>query len=330
MRNATQINNRSRQNSAYRYALDSSRIHMIPHTPVLTNELLHIFKPIHEGILIDCTLGFGGHAHALLQNHSRIKILGIDKDGEAREFATRRLAKYTDRFQCLAGGFKDIFPQLLERCKGQIRGVLADIGVSSYQLDTPRRGFGFESSCLDMRMDSSQKLSAQDILLDYPPLALERIFRNFGELQEAKALADKICALRGQQPEIFQNASSFSHFLRAHFKNPKILPLVYQSLRIEVNGELEELESLLAHAKDLQDCILCVISFHSLEDRMVKNYFKHYATSCICPPEALKCSCGSNHAKGKILTKKPLVAQNAELAQNPRARSAKLRAFYFY
>lgn len=302
----------------------------IPHIPVLKDEVLDIFKNARSGILIDCTLGFGGHSEAILKAYPHIKIIGIDKDKEAREFAKARLAIFKDRFSCESGGFGDIFGRLLDKYQGEICGVLADIGVSSYQLDTPRRGFGFESDVLDMRMDTSSNLNAEKILKSYSQHELAKIFFDFGELREAKKLASLIIELREHNPSILDSASSFSHFLKTNFKNPKILPLVYQALRIEVNGELRELDCLLESAKGLKKAILCIISFHSLEDRAIKNSFKDYARSCICPENIMRCECGNNHELGRIMTKKPLIATNDELKYNSRAKCAKLRAFEFY
>lgn len=300
----------------------------IPHIPVLKNEVLQVFQDIKEGILIDCTTGFGGHSEALLESHANLKIIGIDRDEEARAFALERLKRFGDRFVCRAGSFAEIFPTLLKE-NHRICGVLADIGVSSYQLDMSHRGFGFESEVLDMRMDRSGSLTAKKILENYSQKDLEDIFYHYGELRESKKLASLIVNLRNKDTSFMDTARNFSHWLRGNFKNPKILPLVYQALRIEVNSELDQLKILLESAKDLSDATLCVITFHSLEDRMVKTYFRDYARSCICPENTLKCECGNHHQLGKILNKKPMVAQNLEIKNNSRAKSAKLRAFKF-
>ncbi len=302
----------------------------IPHIPVLKNEVLNIFKNLREGILIDCTLGFGGHSEAILKTHPRIKVIGIDKDKDARDFSKTRLTSFKNRFLCESGGFGEVLPKLLDQYQEKVCGVLADIGVSSYQLDTPSRGFGFESDRLDMRMDISNNLDAEKILKNYSQRELIRVFSDFGELREAKKIANLIIQLREHNTLILDSAKSFSQWLKTHFKNPKILPLVYQALRIEVNQELKELDDLLKSVKKLKKAILCIISFHSLEDRAIKNCFKDYAKSCICPEDAMRCECGNNHEIGRIITKKPIIATSYELKHNSRAKCAKLRAFEFY
>ena len=298
-----------------------------PHISVLLNEVLQTFASIESGIIIDCTLGFGGHSQALLEQNPNIKIIGIDKDIDARRYSTRLLEKYGERFGCVAGGFGGQILPLIEKYGKKIKGVLADIGVSSWQLDSPSKGFGFDSQILDMRMDRDNPLTAEYILKHYSAIELSRVFSEYGELREAKKLASLISEDRKKLD--FSSAKDFSHYLKKHFKNPKILPLVYQALRIEVNGELEELKSLLDAATKLQNATLCIITFHSLEDRLVKQAFRDYAQSCICPASALRCTCGNHHQKGMLLAKRPIIPSTEEVRANPRARSAKMRSFLF-
>ncbi|MCE3038107.1 16S rRNA (cytosine(1402)-N(4))-methyltransferase RsmH [Helicobacter anatolicus] len=298
-----------------------------PHISVLLNEVLEIFKDIYEGIVIDCTLGFGGHTKALLEQNKNIKIIGIDKDSDARNYACNLLQPYNDRFTCVAGGFGDKITELIAKYGKEIRGVLADIGVSSYQLDMPNRGFGFDSDILDMRMDSTNAFDAKYILNHYSSYDLEKIFSTYGELRESKKLAQLITQERTKKPFYF--AKDFSVFLKSYFKNPKILPLVYQAIRIEVNQELEELKKLLNASLNLSDALLCVITFHSLEDRILKQTLKEYSQSCVCDNSVFKCICGNNHQKGKLLTKKPIIPTPEEIKKNPRSRSAKMRCFHF-
>ena len=298
-----------------------------PHIPVLLQDILQIFSGIQTGIIIDCTLGFGGHTKALLEQNPHIKVIGIDRDADARDFSTKLLAPFGERFQCIAGSFGEIFPQVLEKYSSEIRGVLADIGVSSYQIDTLERGFSFKGQKLDMRMDQNNTIDAQKILMYYSSFELERVFREYGELKEAKKLAHLIVDFRDKN--LFQNAQVFNHWLKTNFKNPKILPLVYQALRIEVNQELNELDLLLDTAKLLKNAILCIITFHSLEDRRVKNTFKNFSKSCICPSHIMRCECGNQHSLGEILIKRPIIATAQEIKENSRSASAKLRAFYF-
>lgn len=303
---------------------------MNPHIPVLKEEVLEVFSSIsQEGYLIDCTLGFGGHSSALLQAHPHLKIIGIDQDDDAREYCRAHLPK--ERVKILEGNFAEKITQALEYAP--IVGVLADIGVSSFQLDCLERGFGFASPTLDMRMNKDNYLSANQVINSYPKLELERVFRDYGEIKEYKKMASLIVQERQKKP--FESAIELSFFLEKHFKKNKIHPatLAFQAIRIEVNDELEVLRSLLSQlnqAKDkLNNAIIAIISFHSLEDRIIKNTFREWEKSCICPMEAMRCDCGNNHARGKILTKKPLSATQNELNSNPRSRSAKLRAFQF-
>ncbi len=306
-----------------------------PHISVLKQEVLETFD--HEiikqkgGILVDCTLGFGGHSLMLLEKYPQLKIIGIDQDKEAIALAKKRLESFSGRFSIEYGRFSEVLKQILQT-KQNIVGILADIGVSSMQFDRKERGFCFESEFLDMRMDPSQSPSAKDIINSYPLPELERIFRDFGEIREYKKLAHCIVELRKKEKII--SAKTLSQLIARHFKHPKIHPatLAFQALRIEVNNELGELESMLKifDSQKMQDTSrLCIISFHSLEDRIIKNYFKKWESPCICHPEALKCECGKNHQKGKNLYKKPLIASKKEVQSNPRARSAKLRAFEF-
>ncbi len=294
------------------------------HIPVLCSEVCALFAE-SRGVIIDCTLGFGGHSAAILAQNPNIKIIGIDRDSETIEKAKANLAPFKERFVAHLGCFGDIAPLLQSHC---VVGILADLGVSSYHLDTPARGFGFRSETLDMRMDQNQILSAKEIINRYPKDELERIFK-LGEVREYKKLTQLIANRRKQKP--FESARELADFIAQHFHHTSIHPatLAFQALRIEVNDELGQLSRLLASACNKTQ-ILALISFHSLEDRIVKQSFKEFATSCICPPFATRCVCGNNHALGEILTKKPIVPSAAEIANNVRSRSAKLRAFRFY
>ena len=210
-----------------------------------------------------------------------------------------------------------------------MRGILADIGVSSLQLDDPGRGFGFTSDVLDMRMDRSQPLTAYEVVNHYAKADLERIFREYGEVREYKKAADLIVKRRMQKP--FESARELAEFAASHLHARKIHPatLLFQAIRIEVNDELGELKRLLQNIRDLNlsNTTVAIISFHSLEDRIVKQTFREWSKGCICPKEAMRCTCGGDHAYGKIITKNPITAGEKELEQNPRARSAKLRIF---
>ncbi|MDX9967281.1 MAG: 16S rRNA (cytosine(1402)-N(4))-methyltransferase RsmH, partial [Sulfuricurvum sp.] len=208
-----------------------------------------------------------------------------------------------------------------------ICGILADIGVSSLQLDRRERGFSYESDTLDMRMNPDAALSAADVVNTYGQSELETILREYGEVTNARRVAETIVQRRP-----FYSAKELSgaifHLMP---KGKKIHPstLVMQAIRIEVNDELGELERLLdaVEQSDVKQMRVAIITFHSLEDRIVKNRFAKWSKNCICPAEAMRCTCGNNHAIGKTLTKKPLSAQEDELRSNPRSRSAKLRVF---
>lgn len=178
-------------------------------------------------------------------------------------------------------------------------------------------------------MDLESELNAQKVINSYPIVALEKIFRDYGEIKEYKKIAHKIAERRAKKP--FKNAKDLSEFLSSFSKNKKIHPatLVFQAVRIEVNSELEELKEFLQCARNLKGAILCVISFHSLEDALVKNAFKDYAKNCICDPSSFKCACSNNHALGEILTKKPITPSPEEIKNNRRSRSAKMRVFQF-
>lgn len=300
----------------------------IPHKPVLLDEVLGVFAELDEGVFVDATLGYGGHSEAILSAHPNIKLIGIDRDDEAINFSRERLKKFGDRVQIIKSDFASALSKI---DSSNIVGILADIGVSSLQLDKKDRGFSFESETLDMRMDSSQEFSAYDVVNGYSEAQLEKIIRVYGEDRFSKKIAALIVKRRKESK--FTTAKELSALIGANFKGGKINPatLTFQAIRIEVNSELEQLEKFLENVKNLSQNgkILGIISFHSLEDRIVKTAFKEWSRSCACPPEAYRCTCGNNNELGDIVTKKPLTASESELRANPRARSAKLRAFHF-
>ena len=298
----------------------------VPHIPVLLNEVLTLFKKNmpSEGYFIDCTLGFGGHSEAILTNFPNIKLIGIDQDKEAMEFAKKRLAKFSSRVEFI----NKRASLALNELKGiKLSGILADIGVSSYQLDEKERGFTFDSEVLDMRMNKDQKLSAYDVVNFYDRHRLEKILKIYAEERRYKKIADFIIKNRA----LNSNMELTQVLMSAGIKDKKNLARIFQAIRIEVNNELKELENILENIASLakNGTIVEIITFHSLEDRIVKNQFKDWAKKCICPSESFRCECGGNNQKGLILTKKPLSASKEELEENPRSRSAKLRGFKF-
>lgn len=297
----------------------------IPHIPVLYNEVLDCFKEINKGYIIDCTTGYAGHSSGLLNQNSSVKLICNDQDDEALNFSKNRLKDFENRVEFNKGNFENIIKKFENY---PIRGILADIGVSSLQLDKLDRGFSFNSENLDMRMNQNQSLDASTVINSYSQVELENIFKEYGEIREYKKIASLIV-----QNRPFYSAKELAEFFYNKLPKGKIHPatLIFQAIRIEVNDELGVLDRLFKSMEEakLKDCIVAIISFHSLEDRVVKNYFKKWSENCICPKDAFRCECGKNHALGKIITKKPIIATNFEIKQNPRSRSAKLRVFRF-
>ena len=300
----------------------------IPHIPVLYREVIEIFEELESGIVIDCTMGYGGHSSMILESNPNLKLIAIDQDQTAIEFSTQRLAKYGDRVSIRKGRFSNVIKEVLSEVDpSEIKGVLADIGVSSLQLDQKERGFSYESDNLDMRMDKDAPLSAEDVVNSYTQDELETIILEYGELRNYKKIASEIVKHRP-----FTSAKELSDTLKPHMpRGKKIHPatLLMQAIRIEVNDELGELKSLLDSLKEakLPNAKIAIISFHSLEDRIVKQTFSKWSKSCVCPSEAFRCECGNDHQYGKILTRKPIMAKDDELQENVRSRSAKMRVF---
>ncbi len=297
----------------------------IPHIPVLYNEILEAFKDVNKGYIIDCTTGYGGHSFGLLSKNDNINLICNDQDEEALLFSKKRLDPYKTRVLFNQGNFEHV----LDTFRGfKIKGILADIGVSSLQLDKTERGFGFDGDTLDMRMDQTKSLDASVVVNSYSQTELERVFKEYGEVKEYKKVASLITKNRP-----FNSAKELADFLSKKMHKGKIhsATLPFQGIRIEVNDELGVLERLFESIEEIKpkDCIVAIISFHSLEDRIVKNYFKRWSKSCICPNNAFRCNCGNNHALGKIITKKPITPTKEEIKQNPRSRSSKLRIFKF-
>ncbi|WP_120945054.1 MULTISPECIES: 16S rRNA (cytosine(1402)-N(4))-methyltransferase RsmH [Helicobacter] len=285
------------------------------HQSVLLQEVIHAFAPlgrVENPLLIDCTLGLGGHTLGLLQAYPHLRVVGIDRDLEALDLAKERLADYTPRFTYRYGAYKDIIATLIqEGVWARCDGVLADLGVSSLQLESNTRGFGFNAPTLDMRMDTNASLSARQVINHYSPYELECVLER-AQVRGAKKIASLIVQRRHKRP--FEEAKDLASFLSAHLKRHKHHPatLVFQAIRLEVNDEMGNLCALLEYAKGLQHALLAIISFHSLEDGQVKHAFKKFALEC-----------------GTNLTKKPITPSALELQQNPRARSAKMRIFHF-
>ena len=310
------------------------------HIPVLVDEVIQFLQPKNHGFYVDGTVGLGGHAAVILQKAApKGFLLGIDLDLEALAIAKQKLHEYKERVALVDGNFADLnrLPQLAQgSCETetvipQVDGVLLDLGVSSLQLDTPTRGFSFaHSGPLDMRMDASQSLSAAHVVNRYPEDVLATIFTQFGEERWSKKIARQIVHARkrrslsttGQLAEIVLDA------IPPKSTGWRIHPAtrVFQALRICVNDELKNLHSGIhcAAAALKPGGRLCIISFHSLEDRIVKEQFRTLSRACICPPKTPICVCQHTPTL-QVLTKRPIVPTPDEIRHNPRSRSAKLR-----
>ncbi len=297
----------------------------IPHIPVLFDEVINSFKEVDNGYIIDCTLGYAGHSEGLLKQNDIVKLICNDQDEEALSFSKNRLKPFENRVIFNKGNFETVLEKFKEY---PIKGILADIGVSSLQLDKQTRGFGFESPTLDMRMNQEQILDASFVVNHYSQFDLERVLKEYGEVKEYKKAASLIV-----QNRPFNSSKELATFLATKMHKGKIHPatLIFQGIRIEVNDELGVLERLFdsIEVAKPKDCLVAIISFHSLEDRIVKNYFKKWSKSCICPEGVYRCECGNNNALGKIITKKPIIPTQQEIKQNVRSRSSKLRIFKF-
>ncbi|PLY11253.1 MAG: 16S rRNA (cytosine(1402)-N(4))-methyltransferase [Arcobacter sp.] len=297
----------------------------IPHIPVLYKETLEVFENINNGYILDCTLGYAGHSEGLLKQNSNVKLICNDQDSEALEFSKKRLEPFLNRVTFNKGNFETVLKSFKEF---DIQGILADIGVSSLQLDKQERGFGFDSDSLDMRMNQEQTLDAAFVVNNYSQSELERVFKECGEVKEYKKVASLVVNNRP-----FSSAKELSTFISKNMHKGKLHPatLPFQGIRIEVNDELGVLERLFDSIEQNRptNCLVAIISFHSLEDRIVKNYFKKWSKNCICPSDVMRCTCGNDNALGKIITKKPIIPTNEEIKTNPRSRSSKLRVFKF-
>ncbi|MEG1893307.1 MAG: 16S rRNA (cytosine(1402)-N(4))-methyltransferase RsmH [Clostridia bacterium] len=300
------------------------------HTPIMKQEVLALLNPMRGGIFVDGTLGGGGHAEAVLEMlNTNGRLIGIDRDASAIEAASDRLSRFDERFTALRGNFFDMKALIGGQGIQGVDGILLDLGVSSYQLDTPSRGFSYHDDApLDMRMDERSGFSAQDVVNGYTSEQLFLIIKNYGEERYASRIANAIVAARPltsttQLAETIKNAIPAA----ARREGPHPARRTFQAIRIEVNGELNGLEDAIRDAHDLLNPagVLAVITFHSLEDRIAKQVFRTLEKPCTCDPKAPICSCGKRPTV-KILTKKPIVADQSEIEDNPRSRSAKLRA----
>ncbi len=301
------------------------------HKPVLLEECLQALAIRPDGCYLDGTLGRAGHSLEILRRLTTGRLVGIDRDMAAIGAARERLADFQDRVTLVHGNFRDLGRILQETGTGPLDGMLFDLGVSSPQLDEARRGFSYmQDAPLDMRMDESEALSAADIVNTWSQEELRRVLYEYGEERYAPRIAQAIVRRRGDRPiettgelvEVIRSAMPAAALREKQHPAKRS----FQALRIAVNGELEALPPMLAAAADglKPGGRLAVITFHSLEDRIVKQTLRELATGCTCPPQFPVCVCGKK-PRLKLITRKPVTPGPEELAENPRARSAKLR-----
>ena len=305
------------------------------HKSVLLQETIENLNIKPDGIYVDGTLGGAGHSYEIAKRLSdKGRLIGIDQDADAIAAATERLAEYKDRVTIIRSNYAAMKSELQKIGITQVDGILLDLGVSSFQLDTPERGFTYreEDAPLDMRMDQRQSKTARDIVNGYSEQELYRIIRDFGEDRFAKNIAKHI--VKERQKKEIETTGELTEIIRASIPmkvqatGGHPAKRTCQAIRIELNRELEVLQDNLDEMIDLlaDDGRFCIITFHSLEDRIVKTSFRKNENPCTCPKEFPVCVCG-NVSKGKVITRKPILPSEEELEENKRAKSAKLRVF---
>ena len=300
------------------------------HAPIMLNECINGLNIKPDGIYVDGTMGGAGHSSQIVKNLTTGTLVGFDKDIEALSVCKERLKQYSN-VKFVNNDFKQFKNELLKLGIQKVNGVLLDLGVSSYQLDNPERGFSFRfDSRLDMRMNKNQALDAYYIVNNYSYEQLVKILFMYGEEQNAKSIAKNIVTERqkGEIETTKQLVQIIESSVSTKYKFGKIHPATktFQALRIEVNGELDKLNNALMDMVDMLETggRLCVITFHSLEDRIAKTVFNELATDCVCSKKLPVCVC--NHkATIKLINKKPITASELEQSQNPRSTCAKLR-----
>lgn len=301
------------------------------HVPVLLREVLEGLNLGNDKIYVDCTIGGAGHSEKILENTKNSMLIGIDQDEDAILASTKRLEKYKSRVKIVRSNFANIKNVLESLNVDKVDGILADLGVSSHQIDTASRGFSFRfDSELDMRMDKSQSLSAKNVVNEYSEEKLKHIFKDFGEEKFASSIARKIVMERKKEPiETTKQLEKIILSAVPRYKGndgSSNVQRTFQAIRIEVNHELDILENFIRDAESVLNPggRLVIITFHSLEDRIVKQTFKDLATGCICPSDFPVCVC-HRKPKVKIVTNHPITATTEELETNRRSASAKLR-----
>ena len=304
------------------------------HVSVLLNETIDGLNINPDGIYVDGTLGGGGHAYEVCKRLSdKGRLIGIDQDGEALEAAREHLKEFEDKITLVRSNYCEIDTILKDLDIDKVDGIVLDLGVSSYQLDNLERGFSYKSDApLDMRMDQRQVKTAADVVNTYSENELFRIIRDYGEDKFAKNIAKHIVMERQKKP--FETTAQLSevikHSIPMKFQNKGGHPAkkTFQAIRIEVNKELTVLRDSIDKMIELlnENGRICIITFHSLEDRIVKTKFRENENPCTCPPDFPVCVCGKE-SKGKVITRKPILPSKVEMEENPRSKSAKLRIF---
>ena len=305
------------------------------HYSVLLNETIENLNIKPDGIYVDGTLGGGGHAYQVASRLSeKGRLIGIDQDADAIAAAGERLKEFGDKITIIRSNYANMKEELHRIGVEKVDGIVLDLGVSSFQLDTPERGFTYrdENAPLDMRMDDRQSLTAKDIVNGYSEMDLYRIIRDYGEDKFAKNIAKHIVQERAEKP--IETTGELTEIIRASI--PMKVQVTgghpakrtFQAIRIELNKELEVLQNNLDDMIDLLNPggRICIITFHSLEDRIVKTNFKRNENPCTCPSDFPVCVCGKK-SKGKVVTRKPILPSEEELEVNSRSKSAKLRVF---
>ena len=305
------------------------------HYSVLLNETIENLNIKPDGIYVDGTLGGGGHAYQVASRLSeKGRLIGIDQDADAIAAAGERLKEFGDKITIIRSNYANMKEELHRIGVEKVDGIVLDLGVSSFQFDTPERGFTFrdENAPLDMRMDDRQSLTAKDIVNGYSEMDLYRIIRDYGEDKFAKNIAKHIVQERAKKP--IETTGELTEIIRASI--PMKVQVTgghpakrtFQAIRIELNKELEVLQNNLDDMIDLLNPggRICIITFHSLEDRIVKTNFKRNENPCTCPSDFPVCVCGKK-SKGKVVTRKPIIPSEEELEVNSRSKSAKLRVF---
>lgn len=283
------------------------------------------------GLFVDATVGLGGHARAILEASTEVRLIGLDRDAASLAVAAERLAEFGDRVELIHADYRELPEILARRGRPEMAGILADLGVSSYQLTSPERGFSLQQDGpLDMRMDTSRGRTAAAIIEDAPAEELARILYEYGEERRSRRIARAIVEARRREP-IRSTLELAKIVARATGGSPRgrIHPATrtFQALRIAVNDELSRLDEFVAHAAEALRAggRLAVITFHSLEDRIMKRQLRALASRCVCPKGAGRCECGQPNLL-RLLTKRPLRPSESEVRANPRSRSAKLRS----